>query len=335
MALSEQTISKHNINRATVFAAHGLGDHDVAYAHPAFTGYATDEAECCLCGQQHIKWLFAIKFDAPDAITAVGKVVTGLIRTDEVTLAHVGSKCINDWLDAIPESLAKFEALKKWHAEMNKCKAAMTAKVVEDLCAKAGYATPEDAYDAYCALPWSGPSYNNPFRQALKSALVYGKVKQLRNNARTVKHKQSSRGTVKSWLASLATAIKVAASLETKVPAPKAPETPAPAPQAAPKDDLAHLSVEDKALLLAARAVFTSKTDGDVWNAYERSAVVDIARKVKKYGSFATARQRDFFKKLLKLPAPKAEEKATATVAKPVLGDASFESASKVDGARY
>ena len=339
MALSEKTINKHNIKRAEVFAENGLGDHDVALASPHFSGYmAGGDVDCCLCGHKHIAWQYAIKFAAPDAITAVGKVATGLIRTEEVTLSYVGSKCINDWLDAIPESMEKLELLKKWHAAMAKCNEAKKAKVVADLCSKAGYESAVAAYDAYAALPWNqAPYYNNPFRKAAKQAIGHDGMKQLKNNRFGIKNSTSSRGTVKKWLANLAGAIAAHAGL----PAPEvkaAPKPAAPAPKPAPaqpKDDLAHLNAEDKALILAARQVFVEKKDG-CWNGFERGAVVDIAKKVKKYGSFATSKQRGFFQKLLKLSTPKAEKKAEAAPkSAPKLGDAEFASKSGIEGARY
>ena len=83
MALSKKTVNAHNLKRAEVFAEHGLGDHDVRYAHPAFLGEGT--AECCLCGKKGLRYLFAIKFDAPDMTVALGKVATGLVRTEEET----------------------------------------------------------------------------------------------------------------------------------------------------------------------------------------------------------------------------------------------------------
>jgi len=333
MALSKKTISKHNIKRAEVFAEHGLGDHDVAFAHPSFAGYmAGGDTDCCLCDHRHIAWQFAIRFTAPDAATALGKVTTGLIRTSEVTLKYVGSKCINDWLDAIPESKEKLEALKRWSYEMDKCKAAMRRKVVDDLCAKAGFEDAAGAYDAYKALPWH--NLGSTFRAALKAEMVYEKRRQLTNNAKGIERRSASRATVKTWLENLAVAIAVAESLPPP-PAPKTgpvnPDAPAPAPEpvAEPQDALAKLSTADLLLLLEAREIFKAKLDG-CWNSFERGAVIDIAKKVKKYGSFSTSKQRDFFAKLVKVaglvnPAP----------GKLAPGDVGFGSASKVDGARY
>ena len=338
MALSKKTINKHNIKRAEVFAAHGLGDHDVAFAHPAFSGYmAGGDTDCCLCDHKHIAWQFAIRFAAPDAATALGKVTTGLIRTSEVTLKYVGSKCINDWLDAIPESKEKLEALKRWSYEMDKCKAAMRRKVVDDLCAKAGFEDAAGAYDAYCALPWGGGWSLSPFKIALKKALTFTQRRQLTNNAKAIEHRSASRATVKTWLENFAIAIEIAGSLttpptpETAPSEPDAPDAPAPAtePVAAPETGLEKLSDADRDLILEARRIFKEKLDS-CWNGFERAAVIDIARKVKKYGSFSTAKQREFFAKLVKFATPVAA-KPTA----PALGDVGFGSASKVDGARY
>ena len=102
MALSERTVNRHNIKRAKVFQENGLNDLDVQYAHPKFMGYG--EGTCILCDKQHLKWLFSIKFDEPQGLVALAKVGAGIDREGEVTLAPVGSKCITDWLDAVPET---------------------------------------------------------------------------------------------------------------------------------------------------------------------------------------------------------------------------------------
>ena len=315
MALSETTINKHNIKRAEVFAANGLGDHDVAFAHPNFEGCNTGgDVDCILCGHRHICYQFSIRFETPDVTTMLGKIATGLVRTEEVTLKYVGSKCITDWLDAIPESAAKLEILKRWHVEMQKMKQAMVAKVVADLCLKAGYESPEAAYEAYASVS----------KQTCWK-LTWAVRSQLKRNKYGVKNATAARNTVKVWLANLATLLAlVEPTPEPTPPAPKAePEAPKP--------------VDPKAALLAqADAQIAAGDDANLAPA-TRKTYLDIVGKGKKWG--LSDGQAGYLAKMISWAEPKAKVAPLAKPApKPVAvipGDVSYKSASGVVGARY
>lgn len=313
MALSEKTISKHNLKRAEVFAAHGLGDHDVAFAHPEFAGHmAGGDQNCCLCGHKHIHWQFAIRFDAPDATTALAKITTGLVRTEAVTLKYVGSKCITDWLDAVPESAAKLEALKRWDVEMKKMKKAMIAKVVADLCAEAGYDTPQDAYDAYISASWKA-----------KSKLHYTDRKQLKRNAYKVKKQTLSRGTLKTWLANLATLVANQAALDAAAQAEPKTTT----ETTTPKQEKKIMTVLEQA-----DEVFAAGLHENL-SAKARSAFLDIRKKGKKYG--LSGPQENYLAKLVGWSQPKPKKAVKPEPVAAAAASESFVSPSGIEGARY
>jgi hypothetical protein len=278
MALSERTVNKHNIKRAEVFKEHGLNTLDVQYAHPAFAGYARDEQECTLCGHKHIKWLFSIKFDAPQGLVALAKVEVGIDRDSEVTLRPVGSKCIQDWLDAVPETPEKLEVLKRWNAEMERCKQAMKAKIVEDLCEQAGFETPLAAFEAYQSLShrarWSLPRKD---------------AKRLADNAYGIKHKRSSRGTVKLWLAALVAALR----FESELWAPKQADPSTPEPTPAPVKQL----TEDEKLLERGRVAWGNR---HVLKGYHQQAFASMGKQAAEKGGFVSDSQRKFYTDLLK-----------------------------------
>ena len=309
MALSETTINTHNIKRAEVFAKHGLGDHDIAFAHPNFEGAgAGGDTDCILCGHKHIVYQFSIRFDAPDAATALAKIGTGLNRTEEVNLKYVGSKCITDWLDAVPESAAKLEALKRWDKEMKKCKAAKTRIVCEKLCAEAGFDTPEAAYDAYAAT-------SKQARYVVKSYVR----QMLYRNAFKVKTSKLSRGTLKKWLAALATVLAKQAELDI-----------------APEKKTATMTLLEKA-----DEVFQNGWHNNIKKESSRKAFLDIRSKAKKYA--LSSSQESYLAKLIewstpkpeKAEQPKVEVKTETKPVGPLPGTKSFVSASGLVGARY
>jgi hypothetical protein len=274
MALSERTLNRHNLKRAAVFVAHGLNDMDVQYARPKFIGYGN--GTCGLCDKQHLKWLFSIKFEVPSGLVALGKIMTGIDRDSEVTISPVGSKCINDWLDALPTTLDKLDELRaRWDVEMKRCKRAMKAKIVEDLCAKAGYATPEDAFDAYTQA------------SRLRWRLPRKVQRQLANNAYGIKNKRSSRGTVIKWLENLEALLALSVA-----------PTPAPAPVTAPATPPAipALSADDAAVVNRAKSV----TDLSALRYRQKGDFADILKKVEKAGKFASQAQRRYFTDMLK-----------------------------------
>jgi hypothetical protein len=279
MALSEKTVNRHNLRRADVFAANGLNNMDVQYAHPHFEGYG--HGTCSLCGKQHLKWLFSIKFDVPSGIVALAKVFTDITRDKEVTLQPVGSKCIVDWLDAVPESAEKLEALRRWETEMKRCKQAMKAKVVEDLCRQAGFDTPQDAFDAYQATS-----------SAARWKLPYKSRRRLANNAYGIRHKRVSRGTAKLWLEGLAECQRIQAELD-------AAETGAATPEVAaePEPTTPALSQEDAEIVERGRVAWANRS---VLRDYQRRDFEDIGRKVVKFGSFRSSAQRRYYADMLR-----------------------------------
>jgi hypothetical protein len=286
-------------------------------------GYASSPgSDCALCEHRNIKWLFAIQFAASDVTTALGKIALGIARTEEVTISPVGSKCITDWLDAVPESAAKLEALKRWKVEMDKCKAAQVAKVVEDLCAKAGYETPEAAYEAFCTLP---NTWGAPWRKKVGCKVA----NQLKNNALRVKRKKSTRSTVKQWLENLAAALAAQAANETGDAADTSFNYGANESTPAPADPNS-----TEGLRARAQAVLDDSESVARLKDYERRALADIRKKVGYYKSFATSKQKNFFVKLiLKGEKDGKPGPAPTNLAKP--GDENYASPSGIEGARY
>ncbi len=202
MALSQQTINKHNLKRAQVFAQHGLGTHDIHLAHPKFEGpNAGGNQDCVLCDHKHIVWQFSITFDVPDVATMLGKVSTGLKRTEEVTLKYVGSKCITDWLDAVPESTEGLEELReRWAAEIKKCEAAKKLVAAEKYCEEAGFVAHADTSARKVAYQcWLLLSYQD------RAGLTWKQQKSFKRNAYKVRFGTCSPGTTKKWLEMLLT----------------------------------------------------------------------------------------------------------------------------------
>lgn len=265
MALSKLTVNKHNVRRAEVFKANGLNILDVQYAHPHFAGYG--HGECILCGQKHLKWLFSIKFDEPQGLVALAKVGAGIDREGEVTLFPVGSKCITDWLDAIPETPEKLEALKRWDREMTRCKQAMKAKVVEDLCESAGYESPEAAVEAFNATS---------YRQR-RSALNRYETNRMQRNARKVLYKTGARKTVQDWLKNLQLVLDWIKNN--------------PEPEQSPEEK------ELQDLLTRGRAAWANK---DKLQPYYQGVFEDIGAKVAKAGRFFSDSQKRYYTDLLK-----------------------------------
>ena len=309
--LTKTTTNAYNLKRAKRFADAGINSADVTYAHPEFMGCG--ESICTLCDHPHIVYLFRLRFDAPSLVDALGGVAKGITRTTEVVFDNVGSTCITQWFDALPESAEKLAALARWHKEVTKMKAAMAKKVVESLCLKAGYETPEDAYEAFKTLQLG-------FGKPARTALNYKARKQLTRNARNIRFSRSSRGTVKSWLASLELAL-----------AAQNAAAPVAAPEPAVDPELAKLSDEDRDLIERGRTSW--KAGKANLNDWERTAFKDIGQKVVKFGSFAPGgKQRALYADMLtKLEA--SAEVAEAPVAQPA--NVPFVSPSGIDGASY
>jgi len=288
MALSQRTVNRHNVKRAEVFAANGLSNLDVQYAHPNFEGYG--HGTCALCGKQHLKWLFSIKFDAPSGIVALAKIDTDIIRDSEVTLQPIGSKCITDWLDAVPETAEKLEALKRWEIEMRRCKAAMKAKVIEDLARENGFADAADAVRAY-------RDYTSTFegRSMMGRILPRSGVKRLARNANKFRNGTLSRGTAVNWMRDLMILLytpirRAPRPVQTRiVPVAK------PAKPATPT-----LSIADEDLMERGRVAWKDKSLWSRLTRRQQSDFVDIGQKVVKFGSFRSTAQRRYYSDMLK-----------------------------------
>lgn len=290
MALTKLTATRHNIKRAEALARHGINTLDLPQAKPEFMGYS--DGTCDLCGQKNLRWIFKIYFDKPQGLLALAKVECGIDREGAVTITPVGSKCINDWIDALPETAEKLALLKRWEREMRSCKLAMKAKVVEDLCVAAGFETPEDAFDAYIKF-FFGRGYNTANFYHYRKVLAYDEVASLRRNARKVRNKTLSRKTCQDWLRSLLKLIELGPLPEKKAdPKPEpasAPVTPAPVTPA---------QTELGQLLERGRKAFEQNASALV--EYSQKAFQDIARKVGKRGKFASDRQRSYYTDMLK-----------------------------------
>lgn len=297
MALSEKTISRHNIKRAEVFAKYGLNTLDLNTVKPRFAGYSRlREEECILCGQKHLKWLFALHFAEPQGLVALAKIETGIDREGEVTLTPVGSKCINDWIDALPETQEKLELLKRWHVEVELMKGAMKAKIVEDLCEAAGYESPEKAAEAGYEIfnIYGGGSRDDYY--AAYNAVGRREMRWFQKRIQQIRTKRATKPTAMRWLDDLA---KMRAAIETRrayeaslrapTTAPEAPAAPAPATPAAPAMD-----PEDRKLLDRGAALFANHAD-KLYGDKQRKDFQEIASKTEAAGSFRSPRTRQYF----------------------------------------
>lgn len=277
MALSKLTANRHNIKRAEALKSYGISTLDLPSAKPNFKGYGA--GTCALCGQKNLKWLFQIHFDEPQGLVALAKIECEIDREDAVTITPVGSKCITDWIDAIPESAEKLELVKRWEIEMRKCKAAMKAKIVEDLCAEAGFETPADAFNTYMDILRMPGSY-----KFMRQAISPYDMNFMRRNANKVFNKTLSRKTCQDWVKML---VKLNA-----LPRPTQAEV-AEAEQAD-----AEIAAEVKEILDKGKALFDEHCDK--LNSYYTSAFLDIHKKVTESGKFRSDRQKAFFTDMMK-----------------------------------
>ena len=307
MALSEATVNKHNIKRAEVFAANGLCDLDIAFAHPEFTGYATSDTDCGLCGHKHIKWLFAIRFDAPDITTALGKITTGIVRTEAVAIKPVGSKCITDWLQAVPESMEKLEALKRWDKELAKANRAKAKKALENKLVALGYPTLADLADA-CLV-----AYHDLKKASVGSWLLRNTLRKYGKKAKYNRIK--SAGTVKKAHDYVVEASALLPAKPTEA------------------DPLAHCDDDTRKAILKGRDVW--KTGAKHLTAIDRLAFVNIGKSLVKYGSFYSDTQRESYAVLIGIMEDGTAPVATTAPVKAIPGDDNYVSASGLVGARY
>jgi hypothetical protein len=332
MSLSEQTVNKHNIKRAEVFQANGLCDLDVAFAEPKFVGYSDGASDCGLCGHQHIRWLYAIHFAAPDPMTALAKVFLEITRTHEVTLAPVGSKCITDWLDAIPESAAKLEALKHWASALKAANKAKRAKLLENKILKLGYSNSEALYDRAEPVRKALAAMNYKERAALCTTI--GKDGWTHRSSVltfTYRAKTGTLGYAKKAQALHDALVAIEPLLKAGSPVVEV------SPEAEEITELltltaGGLSEADAELIIRGRETYRQGLDKAL-DDYEVDALADIGKKVLHYSSFASSKQRGFFEQLVK----KAEASGSVST-EPAIAAApatTFKSTSGISGARY
>lgn len=277
MALTKLTATRHNIKRAEALKSYGINTLDLPHAKPGFMGYG--HGTCALCGQKNLKWLFKIHFDAPQGLIALAKVECEIDREGEVDITPVGSKCITDWIDALPETAEKLDLIKRWEVEMRRCKAAMKAKVVEDLCAEAGFETPDDAFTAYFDLTRI-PRHLDHWRKAIS----WYEIRMLQRNAYKVKHRTLSRKTCQDWLKNL---LKLR-----ELPLPEPEEV----KQATEEESKAKAEVQE--ILDRGKELYDEHADK--LNGYYTDAFLDMHKKISQSGAFRSDRQRRFFTDIMK-----------------------------------
>lgn len=277
MALTKLTATRHNIKRAEALKSYGINTLDLPHAKPRFMSYG--HGTCALCGQKNLKWLFQIHFDAPQGLIALAKIECEIDREGEVDINPVGSKCITDWIDALPETAEKLDLIKRWEVEMRKCKAAMKAKVVEDLCREAGFETPQDAFDAYYKLSLR-PRHLDHWRKALD----WYQIRSLQRNAHKVKHMTLSRKTCQDWLKNL---LKVQA-------------LPEPEPEVVKAETEAEAKAKAEVQAILDRGKELYDEHGDKLNGYYTDAFLDMHQKISESGAFRSDRQRRFFTDIMK-----------------------------------
>jgi len=301
MALTKLTTSRHNIKRAEALASYGINTLDLPHAKPGFEGYGA--GTCALCGKQNLKWLFQIHFDEPQGLIALAKIECEIDREGAITINPIGSSCINDWIDALPETREKLELLKRWDVEMRKCKEAMKAKVVEDLCLSAGFESPEAAVESYRSfLP---RLYDRIAYRHASRVLNRYELRALDRNAYKVQTRRLGRKACQDWLKLLAKLVALGPYIApaSLAPAPAAPAAPVGAAPATPATSAASgTSGTDpnvKALLDKGAAAFALNA-AKLKPYYERT-YRDIHAKVTAAGKFVSPRQQKFYEDIVKM----------------------------------
>lgn len=318
MALTKKTASHHNLKRAEVFKSHGINDWDAKYAHPHFEGKdgSIEGGTCSLCGQQHLLWLYSIKFDAPDITVSLGAITKGISRTAEVVFNPVGSVCINDWLDALPESAEKLQLLQRWKIEMDKERKAKAVQAIENALKKNGLGDEATAIKRFNALT-----------NEQCEALDWYSRKALASIGRRIQ--MTALAFKKRWR-SVKTANYFASLLKKAEDAPKLGKFGVPLNEGGEEDyqKLAELEseaigaaesemaaiepttggkqaqmfapkTETEILLERGRDVFRDKTKLARLSQQERDALADMGKKLAHFKSFVSSNQRGFFLKLV------------------------------------
>lgn len=331
MALTKKTATKHNLKRAETFKAAGISDWDVKYAHPKFLGKdsSPEGGTCTLCGQQHLMWLYQIRFDAPDIAVALGAITKGISRTAEVVFDPVGSVCITDWFDALPESAEKLAALQRWKVELEKERQAKTIQAIENAIARAGLVDEATAITRFQALDSTQKNALNWFER--RALLDLGRRIQLTHLSFRKRWRSVKAVALFGQVLVKAEAIGVPPMVvideivgdeddadygqhgdpengdahpvepngfplpDTQLGAlfPPSPEVAATAAKAAAA------KVEVAALLERGRDAFRYPEKLAKLNTFEQKALRDMGIKVKSYGSFASDRQKGYFTRLV------------------------------------
>jgi hypothetical protein len=317
--INESNATGYNLRRAQSFAAAGINDSDVRYAHPNFVGKGM--GDCSLCGKKSIQWHYEIRFDAPDLIDGIVSIGKEITREGVVTFLPVGSDCIQTWADPLPESKEKLEFLLRWKRELSKCNEAKAVQATNSLFVKLGFAGTDDVLARSKALV-----------AAQVATLSWGERKALRDASYKL---GKARKLTSERAKGLAAAILKAEAVVVATVAPTAPVTPP--PPAAPAQPAATVDP----VLTRAEVVLADPAALARLSTYDASVVKDIVAKVKKYkGKFASSRQRSYLEALVKkaeaAPAQIVEETVEAESLSPVMaGVEGFVSPSKIAGARY
>jgi len=328
MPINESNATGYNLRRAQAFAAAGINDGDVRYAHPSFVGKS--HGDCSLCGKKNIAWLYAIKFDAPDLIDAVVSIGKEITREGEVIFNPVGSECIQTWADPLPPSKEKLDFLLRWKSELAKCNNAKTIQATDSAFKKLGFAGTADVLQRHKVLA------------AFQTApLSWYERKALRVNAGKLALTLKLTPAPLKLLAALilkCEAIQAPAIVVLAAPTPPAP----PAAPTLPVVTVATVAATVDPVLARAEKLLADPVALGRLSAYDAKVVADITAKVKQYeGKFASPKQRNYLDALVAkaevaqaAPVQIVEETVEAESIAPVV-TAAFVSASKIAGARY
>jgi hypothetical protein len=316
MALNESNANKYNIRRAEAFAAAGIRDADIAYAHPRFMGKG--HGNCTLCGKKGIMWLYKIHFDAPTIVDSIAGVAAEITRTEAVDFDPVGSECIQTWADPLPESKEKIAFLKRWKAELDACNRAKAVQATDNLLQKLGFGGTEGMIARVAAVT-----------QAQINGIRWSDRRAIANLGRKLKTTKKLTSAAAKFLAD---AILRAEAVKPVAPAPVAAAPTPPPPPAAPAQPVATDPVLEAAVALMADAALF-----ETLKPYDRSVVKDITAKVQaKGGKFASDRQRKYLADLIGR-AKKVGQVVEETVEETPAVDPTvpFVSPSGIAGARY
>lgn len=330
MPLNEKNVNAYNIRRAEAFAAAGVNDLDLRWAHPTFEGKG--HGDCTLCGKKDILWLFALHFDKPDLVQSIGAIEKQITRTEAVTFNPVGSECIQTWFEALPESLEKLEFLKRWKIELQRMARAKAAQATLNYLTKRGFASIEDALDRGKAIEEKVKATGPGYYTKVCGLTYYDRCALTKLRARLKRQGRLSHNAVK-FLADLILRAEQALADDAKTQ-PAAPAVPP--PPAAP-------AILADPLVVRANKVLNDPTFSAALDNYRRGVVKDIVEKVTKFGSFRSTSQKGYLESLVS-KAEQTVEVAQATLPTegpiacgvgPKHGDENFASASGIVGARY